>query len=130
MYWISLFFVELDDTMIVVAIQIVDSVIQNVVHVVLTIVPIQNVVSGPTIQCLSDLGSPNLASPSENMFLGVSFSLVFHVDCSISSRVWQNNAAKLEEGQTTTKGKRPKSPIPPLDMNLQSYKGHSKSKKS
>lgn len=107
---------------------------QTVGHVVLLVVPFQSVVSGlvvvsgPIVQTVLDLGSPKLASPREIFLLDDSSSPICLMDSHVSSGNWQNDAARLEDGWTAIKGKKSKYSIPPLDMNLQSYKGVSKSK--
>ena len=81
-------------------------------------------ISGPAVQNDVDLGSPISTSPRERALLDDSSSPV----CFVSSGVWQNDVAKLEDGWTTVKGKKSRNSIPPLDKNLRSYKGGSKSK--
>ena len=78
------------------------------------------------IQSVLALGLRISISPSMK-YLGVSFApLGSH--SSMCSRVWQIDEAKVEDRWTAIKGKKIKSSIPPLDMNLRSYKGGSKSK--
>lgn len=86
------------------------------------------VVFGPIVPTISYLGMPNLASLRESVLLDDSSSPVCVVDSLVSSGNWQNDAARLEDGWTTVKGKKSKSSIPLADINLQSYKGGSKSK--
>ena len=69
-----------------------------------------------------------MASPRQSVLLDVSSSPVCHVISSVSSRDWQNDASKLEDGWIAVKGKKSKFLIPPLDKNLWSHKGGSKSK--
>ena len=84
-------------------VQIVDSAVQTVIPAVLTIVPIQTIVSIPAIQKVIDLGLPKLVSPSEKVLLGVASTLVCHVDSSVSLGVWKKDVAKVEDGWTTKK---------------------------
>ena len=69
------------------------------------------------------LGMPILASPRESVFLDDSSSSVCLVDSSISSRNWQKDATRLEDGWTMVKGKKFWPSIPPLKMNLWFHKG-------
>ena len=85
------------------------------------------VVSGPVVQNVLDLGSPKLVSPRESVLLNDSSSLLCQVVSFISLGDWQNDATKLEDRRTIVKGKKSKFSIPPLDKNLWSRKGCSKS---
>ena len=71
---------------------------------------------------------PILASPRESVLLDDSSSPVYLVDSIVSSGNWQKDAARLEDGWIVVKGKKSRPSIPPLDINLQSHKGGSKSK--
>ena len=102
--------------------------IQTVVLAIQNVVPFHSAVSGPVVQSLIDLGLPKLTSPSEIFLLGDTSLLACNVDSFVSLGVWHNDVAKLQDGWTTIKGKRSKSSVPPLDMNMWSYKGGSKSK--
>lgn len=86
------------------------------------------IASGPDARTVLVLDPPSLASPRETILLDVSSSLVCHMVSCVSSGDWQTDATKLEDGWTTVKGKKSRFPIPPLDKNLWSHKGGSKSK--
>ena len=63
-------------------------------------------------------------SPRENVVASTSFG--FH--SLVSSRDWIGEATKVEDGWTVVKRKKSKPSAPPLEMNLRSCKGGSKSK--
>ncbi len=69
-----------------------------------------------------------MSSPCENVSLDVVGSQSYHVVSFVSSRDWQKDAAKVEDSWIVVKGKRPKSSVPSLDMNLRSFKGGPKTK--
>ncbi len=84
---------------------------------------VEEVVSTPILDALP---KSQLLSDSHREIGTASMPLGFH--CSISSKAWVAEAAKIEDGWIVVKSKRSKPYAPPLDMNLLSCKGNFKSK--
>lgn len=81
----------------------------------------------PDLAALPSLGGglSSLVPPRENALLSAPASLGL---LSVSSEAWLGEVARVEDGWIAVKRKKSKPSVPPLDMNLKSCKGGSKSK--